>query len=87
MKMSAKKFVKLRDKYLAAFDLEGMRRLCARNKIEWHRDPCVAEIAMHKARVHAINVPVEKRLESYDWLTEKGYDPMATREWIMMGGF
>lgn len=36
----------------------------------------VAEIAMHKGRTAALGLPIEARLESKRWLSERGYSSM-----------
>ena len=70
-----KAFVKERDEMLIAGDIDRMMAFHAKHNPGRTPFPNreVAEISLHKARTGALSLPIEVRLESKRWLSERGY--------------
>jgi hypothetical protein len=74
IKAEIKAFVTERDEALLSGDIDRVIAFHAKHNPD--RDFSsreVAEISMHKARTAAKSLPIEPRLASKKWLTERGY--------------
>lgn len=70
-----KAFVKERDEMLMAADIDRLVAFHEKHNPGVRAFPNreVAEISLHKARTGAKSLPIEYRIESKKWLTERGY--------------
>jgi hypothetical protein len=76
-----KAFVKERDEMLMAADID--RLIAFHEKHNPGRTfSCreVAEVSLHKARTAAKSLPIEYRIESKRWLSERGYTSLDDGE-------
>lgn len=75
------KFVKERDAVLMTRDVEQFRKFVMNCNLydTFHKEAFSKmpnqqiEIIMHKMIVHCINIPLEVRQESKNWLEDRGY--------------
>lgn len=68
-------FVKERHEVLMTIDLDKAKKYCEKYGIPKASSDEVLLIGLHKARVHATDIPKDLREESVKWLIERGYSP------------
>lgn len=66
-------FVRERDEMLLACDVDEAMAFHAKWNPGYTQRREIAEIGLHKARTAALSLPMEERVKSYRWLTERGY--------------
>jgi hypothetical protein len=77
-----KAFVAERDEMLLECDIDRMKAFHAKynpNTKPFSNDE-VAWLSLHKARTGAKSLPLEARLQSYNWLKERGFSSLDDGE-------
>ena len=68
-------FLKDRKEALLTLDKDKITAYCKKYSVTMPPDDKVFWIGIHKAIVHATDLPFEFRQKSYDWLVDRGYNP------------
>ena len=68
-----KEFVKDRHEVLMTLDLDKAKEYCEKYDVPKASSDEVLLIGLHKARLHATDIPTELKEQSREWLKERGY--------------
>lgn len=72
--MTTKEWIKDRDEAFLSMDEKKIRAYCEKYRVPIPENETVFWAGVHKARLHINSIPFEKKMESYEWLIEHGFN-------------